>query len=75
MGAIWRANWRTSCDDIIYGKHMLSKTICVCGDGSGRGGRRRRMAVCGVGVRRAACDSGVSTAAVVETAAAEAGRL
>jgi hypothetical protein len=33
------------------------------------------MAVCGVGVRRAACDSGVSTAAVVETAAAEAGRL
>jgi hypothetical protein len=45
-----------SCDDIIDGKHMLSKTICVCGDGSGGvggdGGWRRAVAACGGGVRQ-----------------------
>ena len=53
------------CDDIIDGKHMLSKTICVCGDSSGGGGgdggwRRaaaRAAAACG-GVRRRAADRG-----------------
>jgi hypothetical protein len=58
----FRANWRTSCDDIIDGKHMLSKTICcVWGDGSGGGGGdggwRRAALACGV--RRAVCDISV----------------
>ena len=62
MGAIWRTNWRTPSDNIIDRKHMLSKTICVCGDGSRGGGgdggwrRWRQRAACGV--RRAATASG-----------------